>query len=234
MRFFASGPDEVGFLAVGQVARGFIAIGQAACGVVAIGQGAVGFFAIGQGTVGVFYGTAMIGVAGRKGWGGIVPLIPSVGYARIPPPTTSFAAVQAGSPGWLATTLGQDPLGLGLFDGAQRLPIKLDCSLQKDGRALLTDGPRAVFAETRREGDRLVCGRVVYVPERPFRKKGFVVLAAFQMVGLIAACAVFWVTFGDAFVDDLRPAHPAAEPHSAAPASHGRPAGGGRSGRSGH
>jgi hypothetical protein len=221
MRFFASGPNEVGFVAIGQMATGVIAIGQLARGCIAIGQAAIGLVAVGQGALGIFYGTAMVGVAGRRGYGLIIPLIPTISPARVPPATTSLADVQAGrGAGWVKATLGQDGLGLGLFDAGQRLPIRIDRRLVVAGKELLQKEIEPdVFAYTRGEAARFITERIVYVPKPTFRRKSFRLLAGLQVAGLIGMGVVFWFAVGnDLFPNDARPAVPTTVHH---PGRHG-------------
>ncbi len=70
----AIGAIATGVIAIGQLATGVIAIGQLARGVVAIGQGALGIRALGQLSVGVWRGSGMLGVAGFRTKGILVPL----------------------------------------------------------------------------------------------------------------------------------------------------------------
>ena len=86
IKWFDVGQEAVGFVAIGQVATGVIAIGQGATGFIAIGQLARGVFVVGQlayGIVvigqlafGVTLGGGMVGLAARKWFGWILPLLP--------------------------------------------------------------------------------------------------------------------------------------------------------------
>jgi hypothetical protein len=213
--FFAFGQEAVGFVAVGQVATGVIAIGQMARGVFAVGQLAFGFIGWGQAGIGVFHAAGMVGVGGRRGPGLVIPLVPSIGRPRVPPPATSIAAVQAGEPGWLAVDLDKDALGgLGLYQGSERLPIKLDRRLQEGARAILGQGRKRVSAHTQRLGDVLVCDRIVHVPPRPYERPWFKATAAAQVLALFVLGAVYWAVAGNDVVDGIttpvehRPAAP--------------------------
>ena len=121
-RIFDAGQHAHGFIAIGQSATGFIAIGQTALGVIAIGQLARGALAIGQAAFGIvsigmvsggLLGTvAIAGVAGRKGAGFVLELLPKLTRQRTLPTTTSAHAVwTSGEAGWVRATLVRDPNG---------------------------------------------------------------------------------------------------------------------------
>jgi hypothetical protein len=123
---------------------------------------------------------------------------------------------QAGQPGWLAVELGQDAQGaLGLYEGGQRLPIKLDRRLQEGARAILGQGPKRVSAYTQRMGELLVCERIAHEPPRPYQRPEFKAIAAVQVIALLALGAVYWAAAGNDIVNGLakivndRPAAPA-------------------------
>jgi len=68
MRWFATGVEPVGVIAIGQVPTGVIAIGQGATGIIAVGQLARGVVAVGQVSIGVLaFGQAAIGAAWAGG-----------------------------------------------------------------------------------------------------------------------------------------------------------------------
>jgi hypothetical protein len=229
MKFFDVGQHATGFIAVGQHATGFFALGQGATGVVAVGQLARGVVAIGQlafGLVGwgqlgagVFHAVGMLGVGGR-GFGPVLRLIPSVGRPRVLPPATSFAAVEAGQPGWIQVDLhavhdggsadsAPKPPGLVLYQEGARLPIKLDRRLQQKGLTIAAEGPRSVHAYVTPVGGQagghpqLVCDRIAYAPPRPYQKKGFFILAVFQLVGLLGLGTAYAALVGQDLLDVL-------------------------------
>lgn len=214
MKFFDTGPHAVGIIAIGQEATGVIALGQAATGVIAIGQMARGCFAVGQLAIGfvgwgqlgagVFHAAGMVGVGGRRGIGLVVPLVPSLGKKRVPPPTTTFAAVHAGQEGWLAVQLGVDAIGLGLFENGMRMPIKLDRRLQSGASAIVNAGPQPTWAYTKRIGSQLVCQKIAYDPPRPYQKRGFWQLGALQFVGLLGLASGWWMAAGNDLLAHLR------------------------------
>jgi hypothetical protein len=76
--FFAIGQEAVGVIAFGQLALGVVAIGQLARGVFAVGQLAVGVFAAGQGAVGLWHGSGMVAIAGQRGYGFALHLLPRI------------------------------------------------------------------------------------------------------------------------------------------------------------
>jgi hypothetical protein len=186
----AIGQEATGFFALGQMATGVIAIGQVARGCIAIGQGAIGLIGWGQAGVGVFHAVGMIGIGGR-GFGGVLRLIPSIGRPHVLPRTTTLAAVQGGEGGWIEADLAPD---LGLYQAGTRLPVKLDRRLQTGARSITAEGALRVLGYVTPIGSQLVCERVAYEPPRPFQKKSFWVLAAFQTLALVCL-ATAWVGF---------------------------------------
>jgi hypothetical protein len=241
MKFFDTGQHAMGFIAIGQEATGVIAIGQVAVGVIAIGQMARGVFTIGQLAygfigwgqlgVGLLHAAGMVGAGGRRGIGGIVPLVPSLGKPRMPPQTTTLQAVHQGAPGWLALDLARDQLGLGLYENGYRLPIKLDRRLQSKAFEISAAGPRRVWASTSRVGPLLVCDRLVYEPPRPYQQSSWFALGGLQLAGLLAVAIGWWLVAGNELVnvlgklmddEDARPAVTAPAPGPARTTPAGR------------
>ncbi|HEY3495175.1 MAG TPA: hypothetical protein VGK73_10835 [Polyangiaceae bacterium] len=212
MEFISVGQHAVGFIAIGQEARGFFALGQVATGVIAIGQlargvltlGQLGFGFIGWGQVGfgILHAVGMVGAGGR-GLGLVVPLVPSVGRARVPPQTIAIERALAGQSGWVAADLFYDEHGLGLGSGGHRLPVKFDRRLQGGANALTVHGPRTVWAFLRRIGPLSVCERIQHAPPRPYEKPGFYLRGAFQFVGLVILATAWWVVVGQELIGIL-------------------------------
>lgn len=90
---FAFGQFAVGVVAIGQIALGVIAIGQVARGVFCVGQAAIGVFCVGQGSVGLYHGTGMVALAGPRGYGLALHLLPQI--QREPPPLLPTATPPA-------------------------------------------------------------------------------------------------------------------------------------------
>lgn len=195
--FIAVGQMATGFIAIGQMATGVIAIGQMARGVIAIGQLGIGFIGWGQAGVGIFHAAGMLGVGGRRGIGGILQLVPTIGRPRVPPEASHVHFVHSGKPGWLTLDLARDHFGLGLYEGGQRTPIKIDRRAIGGGMKIAADGPVRVWAFTKRVGSVLVCERIVHVPPRPYQKKSFLPLAAAQVVLMFVLGAVYWPAAGN-------------------------------------
>jgi hypothetical protein len=216
--FIAIGQQATGFLAIGQMATGFIAIGQLARGVIAVGQLGVGLVGWGQGGVGVMHAIGMLGVGGR-GMGIVLPLVPSLGRARIPPQTTSLQVVHGtGRAGWVSASIAADAWGLGLYDGNARLPVKLDRRVIGKGAELCQHGPFPVYASVQRLGQTLVCDRIVYEPARPYKKREWWIIGAIQLCGLLVLGAIYWVAAGNDLIAFTRKAFELDEgPASAAP-----------------
>lgn len=119
MRIVSTDPNHAGIFAFGQVAVGIIAFGQAALGVVAVGQlargffclgqGAIGIVAVGQGAVGLWHGTGMIAIAGQRGYGLALHLLPRIvtePRPELPAPTPIEALVErTQDTGWLMAKL---------------------------------------------------------------------------------------------------------------------------------
>ncbi len=195
--FFAFGQFATGFIAIGQVAPGVIAIGQVARGVVAIGQVSFGLvFSAGMLSGGVLSTSGMIGVGGRRGIGGIIQLIPTIGKPRVAPPTAPFERVAAEGSGYVDATCATDAEGLPvLLVGGAPLPIKIDT---KAAGAVLGLAPvrGEVKARIEKLDGILVCTRLVFVPEPPYKKKIFPVLAAAQLAGFAVLCVAWWIVVG--------------------------------------
>lgn len=90
---FAFGQFAVGVVAIGQIALGVVAIGQVARGIFCVGQAAIGVFCIGQGSIGLYHGTGMIALAGPRGYGLALHLLPQI--QREPPPLLPTATPPA-------------------------------------------------------------------------------------------------------------------------------------------
>ena len=205
MEFISVGQQAVGFIAIGQEARGFFALGQVATGVVAVGQLARGVFTLGQlgfgfigwGQVGfgILHAVGMVGAGGR-GLGLVLPLVPSVGRARVPPETIAVERALAGESGWIEAELFFDDHGLGLGSGGRRLPVKFDRRLQRGANDLTVHGARPVWAFLRRVGPLSVCDRIAHAPPRPYEKPGFYVFGAVQFVGLVTLATAWWTLVG--------------------------------------
>ncbi len=215
--FIAFGQEATGFIAVGQMATGVIAIGQLARGVIAIGQMGIGLVGWGQGGVGIFHAAGMLGIGGRRGIGGVVQLVPTLGRPRVPPQATSAQFVNAGTPGWLELDLARDPSGLGLYENGARTPIKLDRKVITGGMRITLEGPVHVWAFTKRVGSTLVCERIAHVPPRPYQKKSFLPIAIVQVLLLFVLGAAYWPAAGNDLVKFMDEAFSSATPASSTP-----------------
>jgi hypothetical protein len=106
---FAVGQEAVGIFALGQSALGVVAIGQFARGVIAIGQLAVGCVCVGQGAFGLFHGSGMVAVAGQRGYGLVLHLLPRVVAEPAPQlhPPTPIASLLGGeaTSGWIPMSI---------------------------------------------------------------------------------------------------------------------------------
>jgi hypothetical protein len=130
---FAFGQVAVGVIAFGQAALGVVAIGQLARGVFCLGQGAIGVVAVGQGAIGLWHGTGMLAIAGARGYGLALHLLPLLVRERAPelPAETPLSALldRSASGGWLRATLtasgGLDPDDVGARIDASAIESRL-------------------------------------------------------------------------------------------------------------
>lgn len=211
MRWIDVGGEAHGIVAIGQFATGVIAIGQVAWGVVAIGQVAVGWIAVGQvaiggataGMVGVgLHGTiAMIGVGGR-GWGSVLPLLPSLGRRLVPQGIATLEAVRASrdDDGWVRLHLVPQPEArLAIFDGSLRVrDVRIDARAR---RAAMSAAPGDVWAHLRRSGDGWVADRLIGVPRPRFTEPRWWLVWGVQLMGLLLLSAALWWGVGEVLLD---------------------------------
>lgn len=177
MKFFDIGQEATGFIAVGQIATGVIAIGQMATGVIAIGQLARGVVAVGMGAFGivsvgmlaggVVQATGMIGIAGMRGKGIVVPLMPFPRYTpfQIVPAAKLFAGR---APGFIRAylTLDRDNTPA-LSEAGQVLPVDVAVELRQAARARAASSETSVVAyvePSRERGGAWVAERLIGVP----------------------------------------------------------------------
>ena len=201
-RFFDAGQEAHGFIAVGQLATGVIAIGQSALGVIAIGQlsrGVVavgqlsfGVFSVGMGSVGIFGTIAMGGVAGRRGLGFVLELIPRLKRRRVPPATTSARDVwSTGEAGWVRGQLVRDPNGnAALFDGDRPMQVKLMRALRAPAESALGGD---VLAYTVRSGEVLVCERLMSTTAPTLAENLRLITWALRFGVLALIAAAYWI-----------------------------------------
>jgi hypothetical protein len=204
-RFFDAGQNAHGFIAVGQFATGFLAIGQSALGVIAIGQLARGVVAIGQASFGIVSigmvsggllgAVAMGGIAGRKGVGFVLELLPKWKRQHVLPATTSAADVWAtNEPGWVRASIVRDPNGNAtLFDDGRPLQVKMVRGLR--GAADGAIGSE-VLAYTSRSGEVLVCERLMATsPPSLVERIGYAMWVP-RFLALTALAVAYWLVVG--------------------------------------
>jgi hypothetical protein len=161
--FIAVGQFATGFIAIGQVATGVIAVGQVARGGIAIGMASFGIVSIGMASAGLLNTFALIGVAGRRGGGGVFELVPKLTRKRALPDTRSAAEIwSSGEPAWVRATLVRDPNGnAALFDDGRPLGVKMSPALRRAADEALAKGACDVLAYASRAGDVLVSDRLM-------------------------------------------------------------------------
>ena len=215
MRFFDAGQHANGIIAIGQEATGVIAIGQMATGVVAIGQLARGGIAIGQAAFGIwsigmlsgglYKAHGMIGAAGNRGVGGILPLLPSLGKRYQVPEAIPFTKIfHEGAEGWIKATLKVEPQGsVALYEGDVVLPVKIHANLFKAARDRVVDRTKnhTLFVFVRRVSGVLVAERLLAEPVPARKRPNFWPLALLQVAGLAALTAGYWVTSASPLID---------------------------------
>lgn len=185
----AFGQVATGVIAVGQMATGVIAIGQLARGFVAIGQGAVGLFALGQGAVGVYGAIGMIGVGGR-GFGIVLPTIPSPGERRVLPNETAWAGVRK-TGGWRSLEYAGEWTFL---DEGKPVEARLDARLLRAVNALPT-GTR-LHAWLRSDDGNLVIERLMQRPKGRLTNPNWWAIWAVQLLAMIGTVVFFWLVTG--------------------------------------
>lgn len=197
----AIGQVATGVFALGQMATGVVAVGQVARGFVAIGQGAIGVFAVGMGSVGLVYSVGMIGVGGR-GFGIILPLVPSLGPRLDVPDTVPVARLMGGGAraGHIEAVLGPGEDGPVLRADGRVVDARFDARLRT---AVEEAGERRVYAHLSHTDQGWVCDELVDVPETRWRKSGWWAWWAAQLVILTIVATVFWLLAGIPVVQAL-------------------------------
>ncbi len=180
--FIAVGQFAVGVFAFGQVASGFVAVGQVATGVFTFGQGAVGLVSIGMGGVGIYWTAAMLGVGGR-GFGGVLPLAPSLGpRLKLPSPTDWSSAKDDD---WVSTRVTpESPTGLALPEGV-RVRARLRTALSREA-------PGEVLVHVVEGALGLEVDRILRVPARRITQPRWWWIWLVQMTLFTLLCAA-WV-----------------------------------------
>jgi hypothetical protein len=204
-RFFDAGQQAHGFIAVGQYATGVIAIGQSALGVIAIGQLARGVIAIGQASFGIVSigmvsggllgAIAMGGIAGRKGVGFVLELLPKLRRHHVLPPTTSAEDVwTTGDPGWVRASIVRDPNGNAtLFDDDRPLQVKMVRGLRAAADGAIGS---EVLAYTSRFGEVLVCEKLMATtPPSLVERIGYAMWVP-RFLALTALAVAYWLVVG--------------------------------------
>lgn len=204
MKFFDVGQEANGFIAIGQMATGFFALGQMATGVIAIGQLARGFIAIGMltygvvsiGMIGVGIGamTGMIGLAGTRVAGGILPLLPWPAPKPQYPGTTPLGSIrQQSSNGWVPVHVETAHDGtVTLRHEGLKVNAEIAVPLRGAARALGLNGGNTALALLVANGDgSFVCKKLMHV--EPTKGLGInLALAPFQLLALVLIILGFW------------------------------------------
>jgi len=208
VRWLSTNDHEFGIVSVAQVAHGVFAFGQLARGIIAVGQVAIGVVAVGQASFGVF-GAGMVGggVAwfagigvGGRGKGLCLRLIPGLDLPRTAPDQVSLADVQQGhTRGFVRLGILATPVGPMLTSGGQTLDIKLVPAVAGALSKALRDGTVSeVFAWLYRDGDSLLCDRLMEVPGQ--RKPIFPLWVNAMRVFLLVVLATAWCLAFNEFV----------------------------------
>lgn len=192
----AVGQGAVGLIAIGQMAHGVIAIGQVAVGVVALGQGSFGVFTLGMGSMGLGYCAAMLGIGGR-GFGGVLPLVPSLGRHTPPGEVRPVdERLRAEAPGWSEAQLS--PMGLTLDDRPLDLPV--DLRLQQ---AVDSHEPGGVYLHLDRIGESWVITRLMERPSSRLTQPSWWLRWLVQVVLLFVLAQAVWALCVEPFLSLL-------------------------------
>ncbi len=194
----AVGQFATGVIAIGQVATGVIAVGQVARGGIAIGMASFGVVSIGMVSFGLLNTFAMVGVAGRKGAGLVIELVPKLSRKRVLPRTRSAQEIwSSGEPGWVRATLVRDPNGnAALFDDGRPLGVKMPPALRKVAEKALARGSCDVLAYTSRGGDVLVSERLMEAAPPTLIERLSYAAWAPRLVGLVVLATLYWMFVG--------------------------------------
>jgi hypothetical protein len=196
--FIAVGQFATGFVAIGQVATGVIAIGQVARGCIAIGMASFGIVSIGMASLGLLNTFAMVGVAGRKGGGLVIELLPKLSRKRVLPAARSTQEIwSSGEPGWVRATLVRDPNGnAALFGDGRPLGVKMSPPLRAVAEKALAQGAPEVLAFASRAGDVLVSDRLMQAtPPTLVERLGYASWVP-RFAALTLLCALYWIVVG--------------------------------------
>jgi hypothetical protein len=196
--FIAVGQFATGFIAIGQVATGVIAIGQVARGCIAIGMASFGIVSIGMASLGLLNTFALVGVAGRRGGGGVFELVPRLTRKRALPPTSSVAEVwSSGQPAWVRATLVRDPNGnAALFDDGRPIGVKMAPPIRRTAEKALAEGSCDVLAYASRVGDVLVSDRLMQASTPTLIERLSYATWAPRLAGLALLATVYWLLVG--------------------------------------
>jgi hypothetical protein len=196
--FIAVGQFATGFIAIGQVATGVIAVGQVARGCIAIGMASFGIFSVGMASAGLLNTFALLGVAGRRGGGGVLELLPRLTRKRALPHARSAAEVwSSGEPGWVRATLVRDPNGNpALFHDGRPLGVKMFPALRRASEESLAQGSSDVMAYVSRAGDVLVSERLMQASMPTLVERLSYAAWAPRFVGLVVLATLYWIFVG--------------------------------------
>lgn len=192
----ALGQEATGVIAIGQVATGVVAIGQLARGGIAIGQAAFGIWSIGMAAGGLYKAHGMIGVAGNRGIGGILPLLPSLGRRHQVPKATPFREVyEKPHDTWIRATLKREPSGdIGIYEGETLLPVKLHANLTKAARDHVANpsANKTLFVHITPVSQILVADRLLAEPLPQLKKPFFWPLTLVQVSAFFGLTMAYW------------------------------------------
>jgi len=144
---------------------------------------------------GLLGATAMGGIAGRKGKGFVLELLPKLRRHHVLPATTSAADVWAtGEPGWVRASIVHDPNGNAtLFDDGRPLQVKMVRGLREAADSAVGSD---VLAYASRSGDVLVCEKLMHAtPPSLVERIGYVMWAP-RLIALTALAVAYWVVVG--------------------------------------
>lgn len=191
----AIGQFATGVIAIGQVATGVIAMGQVARGGIAIGMVAAGLFAYGMLGVGLLSCGAMIGIGGRRTFGGVLQLVPSIGRHRELPDTTTLEQLYANKrwAGWIELVVKPTQSGAAFEHMGQPLTLRIEGIPRDKIKRYARTHPRLTYAYVNVAGSALTCTRLMDSGSSIFARVSFVVGGVVRLALLFGLALAMWV-----------------------------------------
>jgi hypothetical protein len=191
----AIGQFATGFIAIGQVATGVIAIGQLARGVIAIGMVAGGLISFGMVSVGLVYCGGMLGIGGRRAFGGVLQLVPTLGSQRVVPETTTLEELYATKrwAGWIELVVRPIRAGAAFEHQGQPIALRVDGIARDKIARYARTHPKRTYAYVNVAGSALTCTRLMDSGSSSYARVSFWIGAVIRAALLLGLALVWWV-----------------------------------------